>query len=381
MPEEEVVKPDKDLSLMKSLMVGVSEKHKACLNCAKILEPQQDAIRSVKGKKADAAPAAAAAKSIPEPYYSVTVHEAKDLKSSQPGAIFFQLSVGSAILNTATAAPTMPQWGGTALDFPVATAAGNTLKVQCYREAGSGNELLGEASLPLAESGSTWTRLTPAGEVRLTIAFVGPKAVSAVPALSTLSAAAVSSNGSSQKLMAAAAAPAAKVASSAASSAAAAAAKAKAAVAPAPAAPAGAKGALAYLQEHAWAIYVVFLLSVIVYKFVVATGSFSGERIALRPGTTIGNDKWLSSTTHFLHMQKDGNLVLSAGTSPKDRLAVEWESGRPFADRDCPKCVAVMDKDGTYLHLKEGKRTIVSFNVPDDALLTAALGTAKPPQP
>eukprot|EP00904_Undaria_pinnatifida_P009833 jgi/Undpi1/5980/HiC_scaffold_2.g01254.m1 len=107
-----------------------------------------------------------------------------------------------------------------------------------------------------------------------------------------------------------------------------------------------------------------------------AGGGFSGDPIALRPGAPTGNNVSKRSETHYITLQKDGNLVLREG-KPGDPFgaAPVWESGRVDPKKDCAKCVFMLDTTGQQLQVKRGRKVLKEFNVAEDALLSAAIKT------
>ncbi|CAM9164862.1 unnamed protein product [Choristocarpus tenellus] len=344
MPEDEVVRPP-TTDRLKSIIFDPTDKQKACNQCALILIPQQEAIKASRNRvlrnnfTSRKAPAG--------PYFNIVVVQGKGLvgtpskRSSGITDPVCLLTVGNtSSITQPTQSSSSPVWDQS-FDFPVGSEHGNILKLTCYEEQQQGKELIGEGSVRVTDTGPSgvWVAVTDdrkvvTGQVLVRCTYRGPRSskpthTRSVPSLGSFA----EDIETDLQVM----------------------------------------PALQWLQGNAWVIYVVFLGLTVVYR-IVYSGGFSGDPIPFRAGTIVGNNKWLRSSTHFLHLQKDGNLVLHEGRpSTPRRGGPVWESGRPFEEKDCLKCIASIDKDGDVLTVKDGRKVLKSFVVEEDKWLRSAL--------
>ncbi|CAN0274635.1 unnamed protein product [Pylaiella littoralis] len=352
MPEDEVVRPPSS-SKFKSIIFDPTLKQKACRTCVKILMPQQESIKASRGRGGSRMNGLGflERKGSSGPQFAIVIVRAKSLQGRKTNAPIAApvclLTVGNtSSITQPTQSGSDPVWDQ-CFDFPVTSEHGNSLKLTCYEEQAGGKTLIGEGSTKVAETGpeGTWIPITDdrrsvTGEVLIRCTYKGVKR----PRLA--------SAGSSYHLSGAGAFPASEEIE-------------EDDLGPLP--------VLHWLQEKAWLVYVVLLLLSVLYRFSYS-GGFAGEPISLRPGAPIANKSSMRSETHYLTVQKDGNLVLMKG-KPGDPnpSAPIWESGRPDSKKDCPKCIVMLDETGQRLLVKNGRKVVGNFNIADDRVLRAAI--------
>lgn len=358
MPEDEVVRPPPSAKF-KSIIFDPTQKQKACRTCVKVLLPQQESIKAARGRSGGSSSGGNAltrgftVRRMPTgPYFSIVIIRARDLRGNK-SSVTAPVCLATVGVTSSITQPTQhganPVWDQ-AFDFPVDTEHGNHLKVTVYEEEMGHNKMLvGEGSTKVLETGvaGAWVPITDdrkavTGEVLIRCTFKGartPKPVSTPAGQRSIIPALHSYDGEGE-------------------------------ADPLPAAP-----VLHWLQEKAWLVYVVLLLISVLYRF-ANSRTFSGDPIALRPGAPTNNNVSKRSETHYITLQKDGNLVLREG-KPGDPLTSSpvWESGKPFEKKDCPKCVFLLDDTGENLQVKSGRKVLKSFHLPEEKLLSLAIKT------
>ncbi|CAN0377103.1 unnamed protein product [Ascophyllum nodosum] len=348
MPEDEVVRPPPSAKF-KNIIFDPTLKQKACRPCIKILLPLQKAIKASRGRSGGRPSGFGSRKNL-GPMYSITIIRAKGLRGARGSSSVKDpvclLTMGTtSSITQATQSGVDPVWDQS-FDVPVKGEHGNTLKLTCYEEELGGKRLIGEGFTKVVETESkgmwvpiTDERQTVTGEVLVRCTFNGARASNpAAPA----------SGSRGVALSRSYAAGADDV-------------------------PEHRTPLLRWLQEKAWLVYVVLLLISVLYRFAHSIG-FSGDPIVLKPGTPNGNNVSKRSDTHYITLLKNGNLVLREG-KPGDPIQKEplWESGRPYAKKDCNRCVFMLDETGQYLIVKDGRKVLVSLNVHEDEILSRAI--------
>eukprot|EP00903_Cladosiphon_okamuranus_P008065 g7779.t1 len=360
MPEDEVVRPPAS-NKFKSIIFDPTLKQKACRTCVKILMPRQEALKASRVRAGGVSRLNNLGvgfldrKSSSDPHFAIVIVRARSLQgrtASPPVDPVCLLTVGhTSSITQPTHSGAEPVWDQ-CFDFPVPSEHGNSLKLTCYEERAGGKSLIGEGSTRVVESGAegTWVPITDdrrsvTGEILIRCTYKGAR--TAKPR----SAGGVGAAASSYHHSGAGVFSASEEMED------------------------GDLPILHWLQEKAWLVYVVLLLLSVLYRFALSSG-FSGEPIALRSGTPIPNKTTPRSSTHYMTLQPDGNLMLIKGT-PGDPIPASpvWETGRAYPKKPCPKCVAMVDATGERLTVRNGKKgeVVWDFSIADNKILSAAI--------
>jgi len=132
-------------------------------------------------------------------------------------------------------------------------------------------------------------------------------------------------------------------------------------------------GLLGFLQEYGWLVYIVSLLSVIVYKYMIA-----GKPLRIPLPAQVGSvlmkaGDFIGSESHHLILNVQGNLALFEGSAPAQEAKLLWESATNIK---CPKCVTFLSETG-MLQIKNGRKVVYEVPVADHP----ELGDLLPTQP